>query len=58
MSKRIILTDFEIEQLVHGLKKLKDETSIPYEVIKVGKRFYEGLIEKLQPSQSKDKSDV
>lgn len=48
MSKRITLTDFEIEQLVKGLKYLREQSGLRYEVIKVGQRFYDELIAKLE----------
>ncbi len=55
MSKRINLTDFEREQLIKGLEYLKKETHLSYEVIRVGQRFYNQLINKLEtePSISK-----
>lgn len=49
MSKRITFTDFEIEQIVKGLTELQNTTGLDYEVIKVGKRFYQKLIDKLSP---------
>lgn len=48
MSTRVTLTDFEIEQLVKGLESLSNQTSLDYEVITVGKRFYKNLIFKLR----------
>jgi hypothetical protein len=48
MSKRITLTDFEIEQIISALDRLKNETLLSYEVIKVGQRWYGVLIEKLK----------
>ncbi len=52
MSKRITFTDFEIQQLVEGLQRLRSETALNYEVIKVGQRFYQKLIDKLRGNQS------
>ena len=49
MSKRVTLTDFEIEQIIEGLTALKHQTPLNYQVIKVGRRFYEQLICKLSP---------
>lgn len=48
MSKRVTLTDFEIEQIVSGLRVLCNETALVYEVARVGKRFYNELISKLE----------
>jgi len=48
MSKRITFTDFEVEQLIKGLEHMCKETSLGYEVVNVGKRFYAQLIKKLK----------
>lgn len=48
MSKRIILTDFEIEQIICSLIAHKDESGMSYQVIKVGRHFYDQLIAKLK----------
>jgi len=48
MSKRVTLTDFEIEQIVSALNTLRGESSLGYEVIKVGQRWYDRLIKKLR----------
>lgn len=53
MSKRITLTDFEIEQIVKSLESNRDATTIDYEVVNVGKRFYNELINKLLAPTSK-----
>lgn len=49
MSKRVTLTDFEIEQIINGLEELKGAAAVQYEVVRVGKRFYDQIIAKLQP---------
>jgi hypothetical protein len=49
MSKRITFNNFEIEQLVKGLEALRDQINMPYESIRVGRRFYQVLIDKLSP---------
>lgn len=48
MSKRVTLTDFEIEQIVKGLTSLNKQITLDYEVIRVGQRFYNLLIDKLK----------
>jgi hypothetical protein len=48
MSKRITLADFEIEQIVSGLTRLRNEPGLNYEVTKVGQRWYDRLIVKLK----------
>lgn len=48
MSKRVTLTDFEVEQIVSGLTKLRSEPGLNYEVTKVGQRCYDRLIAKLK----------
>lgn len=48
MSKRITLSDFDIEQIVAALTVLRDESGLSYEVIRVGQRYYDRLIEKLK----------
>jgi hypothetical protein len=56
MSKRITLTDFEVEQILRALEVLRDDTpTVRYEVVFVGQRFYNKLIDKLktEPSISK-----
>lgn len=53
MSKRITLTDFEIQQIVDALKKLQAEPAIKYAVTSAGIKLYDTIIEKLQPSVSK-----
>lgn len=58
MSKRITLTNFEIEQLICGLKALRNATNLDYEVVKVGKRFYTELIKKLELPNTSDKAEV
>jgi len=56
MSKRITFTDFEIEQLTKGLEQLiKDSPGINYEVVNVGRRFYNQLINKLKTEPSSQK---
>lgn len=47
MSIRITLTDFEIEQLVSGLAELRSQGNGSYEVTKVGRNWYDKLIDKL-----------
>lgn len=48
MSKRITLTDLEIEQIAKGLRNLRDACGLQYEVINVGKHFYNQIISKLE----------
>lgn len=48
MSKRITLTDFEIEQITEALKELSKQPSLRYEVTKAGQRLYDQLIAKLK----------
>lgn len=48
MSKRITLTDFEIEQIAESLKSHRDATNLDYQVIKVGKVFYNELLKKFK----------
>jgi hypothetical protein len=48
MSKRVTLTDFEIEQIVSALNTLKGQSSLSYEVTRVGQRWYDRLIKKLR----------
>jgi hypothetical protein len=58
MSKRITLTDFEVEQIINGLTTLRDATSLHYQVIKVGQRFYDILIAKLKTEPSTTKASA
>lgn len=55
MSKRITLSDFEVEQIVSALTKLRNEPSLTYEVTQAGQRYYDQLIAKLkiEPSISR-----
>lgn len=53
MSKRVTLTDFEMEQIIRGLQELRDQTFMSYEVVRVGKAVYNDLIAKLPAKESK-----
>jgi hypothetical protein len=57
MSKRVTLTDFEIEQLINGLTTLRNETGFQHEVIKVGQRWYDALITKLSKDSPAPEND-
>jgi len=52
MSKRVSLTDFEIEQIVNALDPLSKEPSYTYQVTVCGQDFYAKLIEKLQKAKA------
>lgn len=49
MSKRVTLTDFEIQQIINGLTELRNQPILKYEVVRVGQRWYDRLIRKLEP---------
>lgn len=55
MGKRITLSDFEIEQIVKALEAHQNATTLDYEVIAVGKRWYSALIYKLTNKDNEDK---
>ena len=48
MSKRITLTDFEIEQIVVSLNYAINQIDRNYQVIEVGKHTLQSLVNKLQ----------
>jgi len=47
MSKRVTLTDSEIELIINGLKYLQSQTALSYEVVKCGQRAIQHVIDKL-----------
>lgn len=49
MSKRIRLSDAEIEHIIKGLAALRDQCNLDYAVVKTGKRVYQKIIDKLAP---------
>lgn len=61
-SKRLTLTQSELEIIKVALQRLRDEhsTLVDFEVVKVGKRVYNDLIERLtlpgeEAAKGKDK---
>jgi len=48
MSKRITLTDYEIEQIVASLNTAINTPAWDYQVIEVGKHTLQSLVNKLQ----------
>jgi hypothetical protein len=65
MSKRVTLSDVEIEEIVTALQVLGNQGNVyAYEVTKVGRRFYDRLIAKLEGTPQylcqsyHDKNDV
>ena len=52
MSNRITLTDFETKQIISALTTLRNQSSLDYEVIRVGQHWYDELIKKLQHQRS------
>jgi len=58
MSKRITLTDFEIEQIVVALKQLRNEGNGIYQVTVVGRHWYDDLVSKFVKSKSQHPRSV
>ncbi|HEU5187083.1 MAG TPA: hypothetical protein VFT87_01125 [Candidatus Saccharimonadales bacterium] len=48
MSKRVTLTDYEIEQIVIALTRESKEGIDYHQVVKIGRHFYDQLIAKLK----------
>ena len=58
MNKRITLSDREIECIVSGLKHFQEETTMSYQVIKVGRMFIQDIINKLSPELLEKEENV
>lgn len=51
MSKRIILTDQEVKEIVIALEDMKDQTNLDYRTVRIGQNFYQQLIDKLESKE-------